>query len=118
MVTGKTQCQCHMMTCFDINFFHLSEANVQRLKYAETAITVIVISSVSPRVVRPTHRHGIFFSCYGKHVYFFFSFKSFLCLIIHRVATSYRVTIYCLLSRRTISLATSSHRYIPPLPTL
>lgn len=57
MVTGKTQCQCHMMTCFDVNFFYLSEANVQRLKCAEMAITVI--SSVSPRVARPTHGHEI-----------------------------------------------------------
>jgi hypothetical protein len=28
-----------------------------------------VISSVSPRVARPSHEHEIFLSCYGTHVY-------------------------------------------------
>lgn len=85
MVTGKLQCQCHMMTCFNVYFFPLSEAYVQRLKCAGRAITVII--SVSPRVAHPSHEHEMFLSCYGTHVYSI-SFKSYSCSIIHRVATA------------------------------
>lgn len=69
-------------------FFCFVRSKCTKLNCAGMAITVI--SSVSPRVVRPTQAHEIFLSCYGTHVYFI-PFKSYSCSITHRVATTYHV---------------------------
>lgn len=61
-------------------FFFLSEANVQRLKCVDMALTVIL--SISPRAARPTHGHEtIFFvlrhTCIFYFIQFFFYAQSY-----------------------------------------